>query len=72
MKRPTTEELKRSLEQLVKTHNEAVTTQKNCKEAIIATQAVLKDRELENGNTDNRAPESSKAVSNKNLRAHEK
>jgi len=64
MTRPTTEELKKSLEQLVKTHNEAVTTQKNCKEAIIATQAVLKDRELENGNTDISAPESSKVGEN--------
>ena len=64
MTRPTTEELKRSLEQLVKTHNEAVTTQKNCKEAIIATQAVLKDRELENGDTDISAPESSEVGEN--------
>jgi len=51
MTRPTTEELKSSLEQLVKTYNEAVKTQQNCKEAIIATQAVLKDRELEDGNS---------------------
>ena len=54
MTRPTTEQLKTSLEQLVNTYNEAVKTQQNCKEAIIATQAVLKDRELEDGdsNTD--------------------
>ena len=51
MTRPTTEELKTSLEQLVETYNNAVTTQQNCKEAIIATQAVLKDRELEDGNS---------------------
>ena len=51
MTRPTTEQLKESLEQLVKTYNEAVKTQQNCKEAIIATQAVLKDRELEDGNS---------------------
>jgi len=51
MTRPTTEELKSSLEQLVKAYNEALTTQQNCKEAIIATQAVLKDRELEDGNS---------------------
>ena len=51
MTRPTTEELKSSLEQLVETYNNAVTTQQNCKEAIIATQAVLKDRELEDGNS---------------------
>tara|TARA_R100001015_G_scaffold17324_2_gene9455 strand:- start:571 stop:756 length:186 start_codon:yes stop_codon:yes gene_type:complete len=49
MTRPTTEELKTSLEQLVKTYNQAIQTQQNCKEAIIATQAVLKDRELEDG-----------------------
>ena len=51
MTRPTTEQLKSSLEQLVKTYNEAVQTQQNCKEAIIATQAVLKDRELEDGDS---------------------
>ena len=51
MTRPTTEQLKTSLEQLVKTYNEAVQTQANCKEAIIATQAVLKDRELEDGDS---------------------
>ena len=60
MTRPTTEQLKTSLEELVKTYNEAVTTQQNCKEAIIATQAVLKDRELENGNTNNTASKSKK------------
>ena len=52
MTRPTTEQLKTSLEELVKTYNEAVNTQANCKDAIIATQAVLKDRELEDGNSD--------------------
>ena len=52
MTRPTTEELKTSLEQLVKTYNEAVQTQQSCKEAIIATQAVLKDRGLEDGTTE--------------------
>ena len=51
MTRPTTEELKSSLEQLVQTYNEAVKTQQDCKEAIIATQAVLKDRELEDGDS---------------------
>ena len=51
MTRPTTEQLKSSLEQLVETYNEAVRTQQNCKEAIIATQAVLKDRELEDGDS---------------------
>ena len=51
MTRPTTEQLKTSLEQLVETYNKAVKTQQNCKEAIIATQAVLKDRELEDGDS---------------------
>ena len=51
MPRPTTEQLKSSLEQLVEAYNEAVKTQQNCKEAIIATQAVLKDRELEDGDS---------------------
>ena len=52
MTRPTTEQLKQSLEQLVKTYNEAVQTQQKCKEAIIATQAVIQDRESQDGNTD--------------------
>jgi len=51
MTRPTTEQLKTSLEELVQTYNQALQTQQNCKEAIIATQAVLKDRELEDGTT---------------------
>ena len=51
MTRPTTEELKSSLEQLVESYNKAVKTQQDCKDAIIATQAVLKDRELEDGDS---------------------
>ena len=51
MTRPTTEQLKSSLEQLVETYNKAVKSQHDCKEAIIATQAVLKDRELEDGDS---------------------
>ena len=51
MTKPSTEELKKQLEQLVQAHNEAVQTQQKCKEAIIATQAVLKDRELEDGDS---------------------
>ena len=62
--KPSTEELKKQLEQLVQAHNEAVQTQQKCKEAIIATQAVLKDRELGNGNTDISASESSKVGEN--------
>ena len=49
--KPSTEELKTQLEQLVQAYNEAVQTQQKCKDAIIATQAVLKDRE--DGDTDN-------------------
>ena len=51
MTKPSTEQLKTSLEQLVETYNKAVKTQQDCKEAIIATQAVLKDRELEDGDS---------------------
>ena len=51
MTRPTTEQLKTSLEQLVETYNKAVKTQQDCKEAIIATQAVINDRELEEGDS---------------------
>ena len=47
--KPSTEELKKQLEQLVQTYNEAIQTQQKCREAIIATQAVIKDRE--NGDT---------------------
>ena len=45
MTKPSTEELKETLQQLVKQHNEAVEVQKNCKERIIAIQAVIQDRE---------------------------
>ena len=50
--KPSTEELKTQLEQLVKAYNEAIQTQQKCKDAIIATQAVIQDRELEDGDTD--------------------
>ena len=49
MTKPSTEQLKTSLEQLYETYNNAVQTQQNCRASIIATQAVLKDRELEDG-----------------------
>jgi len=45
MTKPSTEELKETLQQLIKQHNEAVEVQKNCKERIIAVQAVIQDRE---------------------------
>ena len=45
MTKPSTEQLKETLQQLIKQHNEAVQVQQNCKERIIATQAVIQDRE---------------------------
>ena len=50
--KPSTEELKTQLEQLVKAYNEAIQTQQKCKDAIIATQAVIQDRESQDGDTD--------------------
>ena len=50
--KPSTEELKTQLEQLVKAYNEAIETQQKCKDAIIATQAVIQDRESQDGDTD--------------------
>ncbi len=58
--KPSTEELKKQLEQLVQTYNEAVQTIQNCKQAIIATQAVIQDRESEDGNTETDTSSSSK------------
>ena len=49
MTKPSTEELKETLQQLIKQHNEAVEVQKNCRERIIAAQAVIQDRD--DGNT---------------------
>tara|TARA_R100000353_G_scaffold167999_1_gene130335 strand:+ start:1032 stop:1214 length:183 start_codon:yes stop_codon:yes gene_type:complete len=52
MTRPTTEELKKTLQELITKHNEALQIQNTCKEQIIAIQAVLQDRELDgNSNT---------------------
>ena len=48
--KPSTEELKKQLEELVQTYNEAVKTQQTAKEQLIAIQAVIQDRE--DGNTD--------------------
>ena len=50
--KPSTEELKKQLEELVQTYNDAVQTQQKCKDAIIATQAVIQDRESQDGDTD--------------------
>ena len=51
MTKPSTEQLKETLQELVKQHNEAIQVQQNCKERIIATQAVIQDRE--DGDTNN-------------------
>ena len=53
--KPSTEELKTQLEQLVQAYNEAVQTQQKCKEQIIAINAVIQDRI--NGDTDNSSSE---------------
>ena len=53
MTKPSTEQLKETLQQLIKQHNEAVEVQKNCKERIIAIQAVIQDRGDENTNDSN-------------------
>ena len=45
MTKPSTEELKETLQELVTKHNEAVQVQNQCKERIIAIQAVIQDRE---------------------------
>ena len=45
MTKPSTEQLKETLQQLIKQHNEAIDVQKNCKERIIAIQAVIQDRD---------------------------
>ena len=47
MTKPSTEELKETLQQLINKYNEAVQVQQNCKERIIATQAVIQDRDDE-------------------------
>ena len=43
--KPSTEQLKETLQQLIKQHNEAIQVQNQCKEQIIAVQAVIQDRE---------------------------
>ena len=50
--KPSTEQLKEQLKQLVEEYNKSIDTQQQCKQAIIATQAVIKDRESEDGDTD--------------------
>ena len=47
--KPSTEQLKKTLQELVNKHNEAIQVQDACKRQIIAIQAVIQDRE--NGDT---------------------
>ena len=49
MARKTTEELKQELETLQKNYQEAVEVQKNCQNRAIAINAILADREEEEG-----------------------
>ena len=48
--KPSTEKLKETLQELVNKYNEAIQIQNQCKEQIIAVQAVIQDRD--NGDTD--------------------
>ena len=43
--KPSTEQLKETLQQLIQQHNKAIQVQNQCKEQIIAVQAVIQDRE---------------------------
>ena len=45
MTKPSTEQLKETLQQLITQHNEAIQVQNQCKEQVIAIQAVIQDRE---------------------------
>ena len=58
--RPSTEELKTTLANLVKNYNQAVEVQAQTKEQIIAVRAVIQDRELEDGDTNNTTSKSKK------------
>ena len=51
--KPSTEELKTKLEELIQTYNEAVKTQQTTKDQLIAIQAVIQDREDGNTNDSN-------------------
>ena len=58
MTKPSTEELKENLQNLVNKYNEALQIQAQCKEQIIAVQAVIADRE--DGNTYHKVTTSTK------------
>ena len=51
MIRPTTEQLKQTLNELVQNYNKAIDVQQQTKEQIIAVRAVIEDRELEDGDS---------------------
>ncbi len=51
MSRPTTEQLKQTLKELVQNYNKAIDVQQQTKEQIIAVRAVIEDRELEDGDS---------------------
>ena len=53
MTKPSTEQLKETLQELVTKHNEALQVQNQCKEQIIAIQAVIQDRGDGNTNDNN-------------------
>ena len=53
MTKPSTEQLKTNLQDLVNKYNEALQIQAQCKEQIIAVQAVIQDREDGNTNDSN-------------------
>ena len=52
MTKPSTKQLKETLQELVTKHNEALQVQSQCKEQIIAIQAVIQDRTSEDGDTE--------------------
>ena len=60
MSKPSTEELKTALENLIKNYNQAVEVQAQTKEQILAVRAVIQDRELEDGDTNNTTSQSTK------------
>ena len=53
--KPSTEELKEKLQELVTKHNEALKVQNKCREQIIAVNAIIQDRT--DGDTDNSSSE---------------
>tara|TARA_Y100000361_G_scaffold102727_1_gene92493 strand:- start:79 stop:261 length:183 start_codon:yes stop_codon:yes gene_type:complete len=54
----TTQELKQTLQQIVDAYNKNITQQQQYKDQIIAINAVIQDRELQNGDTNNITSES--------------